>query len=309
MQAAYDYRTTAHIEVDGAGNVLVGGSMRPTNDFNNWRGMLIRVTAAGVQDTGFGDGGVVAFDAIRNPSCSSSPDFNRYTARDLVELPAGGYLVTGGDQVGCYRAMATYKIGSDGAIDNGFGVGGATQGTTIFGYATSMRIDLADGDTKFVVAGGTLSSAIIARYQLDGSADTTFNAGSNVKELWAYPLGFAPTGVTRDGTGNYAFSGTGNYSWSPFFNQNAIARATANGDPDTGFSSDGVLLIAPAGLPKGTFVDAPSESQFLVYVGGVYADASDVFVLGHQVSGGTSNASDGRQALLRRFTLSGTERG
>ena len=309
MQATYDYRNTTHVEVDGAGNVLVGGSMRPTNDYNNWRGMLIRITPAGVQDAGFGDGGVVAFDAIRNPGCSAWPDFNRYTVNDLVELPAGGYLVTGGDQVSCYRAMATYKIDSAGAIDTGFGVGGATQATTTFGFATSMRIDLVDGDTKFAVAGGTLSSAIIARYQLDGSADTTFNAGSNVKELWAYPLGFAPTGVTRDGTGNYAFRGTGNNSWSPIYNQNAIARATANGDPDTGFSSNGVLPIAPTGLPKGTFVDAPSD-QFLVYVGGVYADASDVFVLGHQVSGGTSNASDGRQALVRRFTVAGgTEMG
>jgi uncharacterized repeat protein (TIGR01451 family)/uncharacterized delta-60 repeat protein len=309
MQAAYDYRNTLHLELDGTGNILLGGAMRPTNDFNNWRGLLIRVTPAGVQDTGFGDGGVVAVDAIRTPGCSGSPDFNRYTVNDLVELPAGGYLVTGGDFAPCYRSMATYKVGSDGVLDTGFGVGGATQATTSFGNAPSMRIDLADGDTKFVVAGGTLTSTIIARFHLNGTADTTFNAGSNVKELWASPLGFAPTGVTRDGTGNYTFVGTGNFSWSPIYNKNAIARATANGDPDTSFTSDGVLPIVPTGLPKGTFVDAPSD-QFLVYVGGVHADTGDVFVLGHQVSGGTSNASDGRQALIRRFRVAGgTERG
>jgi len=309
MQATYDYRTTLHLEVDGAGNILLGGSMQPTNDFNNWRGMLIRVTPAGAQDTGFGDGGVVAIDAIRTPGCSGSPDFNRYTVNDLVELPAGGYLVTGGDFAPCYRAMATYKVGSDGVLDTGFGVGGATQATTSFGNAPSMRIDLADGETKFVVAGGTLTSTIIARFNLNGTADTTFNSGSNVKELWAYPLGFAPTGVTRDDAGNYAFRGAGNYSWSPIYNRNAIARATANGDPDTGFTSDGVLSIAPIGLPKGTFVDAPSD-ELLVYAGGVYANASDVFLLGHQVSGGTSNASDGRQAVVRRFRAAGgTERG
>jgi hypothetical protein len=171
-----------------------------------------------------------------------------------------------------------------------------------------MEIDLTDGQTV-TVAGGTLNSTIIARYHLDGSADTTFNAGSNVKELWAFPLGFAPTGVTRDGAGNYTFRGAGNYSWSPFYNGNAIARATANGDPDTGFSANGVVAVAPTGLPKGTFVDAPSD-QFLTYVGGVYTNANDVFVLGHQVSGGTSNASDGRQALIRRFNVAGgTERG
>jgi uncharacterized repeat protein (TIGR01451 family) len=304
MQAAYDYRTTAHLEVDSAGNVLVGGSMNPTNDYNDWRGMLIRVMPSGVQDTSFGDGGVVAFDAIRTPGCSGSPDQNRYSVNDVVELPAGGYLVTGGDFAGCYRAMATYRIDANGAIDSSFGVGGATQATTAFGYASAMRIDLVDGGTKFMVAGGTLNSTIIARFNVDGSVDNTFNSTSNVKELWAYPIGFAATGVSRDAAGNYTFRGTGSYSWSPYYNQNAIARATANGDPDTGFAPNGVLGIVPTALPKGMFVDAPSD-PLAVYIGGVFADANDVFVLGDQVSGGTSNASDGRQALLRRFTVAG----
>jgi hypothetical protein len=62
-------------------------------------------------------------------------------------------------------------------------------------------------------------------------------------------------------------------------------------------------------MPPASLVDAPSD-PFLVYVGGVYADTSDIFVLGYQVSGGTSNASDGRQALVRRFNIAaGTERG
>jgi hypothetical protein len=287
----------------------VGGTMNPTNDYNDWRGMLIRVTPGGVQDTSFGDGGVVAFDAIRSLGCSGSPDFNRYSVNDVAELSTGGYLVTGGDFAGCYRAMATYKVDSSGTSDSSFGVGGATQATTTFGYASSMRIDLVDGDTKFMVAGGTLNSAIIARFNVDGTADTTFNNGSNVKELWAYPIGFAASGVTRDGAGNYTFRGTGAASWSPLYNQNAIARATANGDPDTGFDSDGVLAITPSSLPKGAFVDSPSD-PLAVFLLGTFADANDVFALGFQVSGGTSNASDGRQALLRRFTVvGGTEHG
>jgi uncharacterized delta-60 repeat protein len=133
------------------------------------------------------------------------------------------------------------RLNADGTLDASFGSGGsATVGVTGSPQleATGMALQ---PDGKILVAGGGLGpdSMLIARFNPDGTVDTSFGTG---------------------GTGTVSFTGTsvanaialqpdgkivlaGSFSAGLLGNEFAIARLTAAGQPDASFGTGGLQTV------------------------------------------------------------------
>jgi uncharacterized delta-60 repeat protein len=103
---------------------------------------------------------------------------------------------------------------SDGALETSFG----KNGRVFVDDGSYSSIDVMP-DGRVVVGG-----SVTARYRIDGSLDPTFGTGGIVADSGG------SVDVTADGTVTYLQGQT-------------VRRLTPSGDPDTGFSGDGILTL------------------------------------------------------------------
>ncbi|MCY4448404.1 MAG: cadherin-like beta sandwich domain-containing protein, partial [Chloroflexi bacterium] len=175
--------------------VLAGRASNGTNnDF-----ALARYTAAGDLDTTFSDDGKVL------------TDFN--SANDLAVAvaiqPDGKIVVAGRARNGSRDEFALVRYNADGTPDTGFGTGGKVTtpvGDASTGVGDSINAMELQANGKIIVAGYAKSSGAIvfalARYHVNGTLDTGFDAGGTGKALTgighrddrAYALALQPDG-------------------------------------------------------------------------------------------------------------------
>jgi uncharacterized delta-60 repeat protein len=166
---ASDGVTGVATQVDG--KVVATGGGGPGNDF-----LAARYNSDGSLDTSFGSGGKV------------TTDFGGFDGANAVSIQADGKIVAAG--VGGSRfALARYN--ADGSLDTSFGGGGKVT-TQFFGE----NIESANGvaiqqNGKIVAAGRAFSqfdpSYALARYNIDGSLDTSFGTGGKVTTDFGNP--------------------------------------------------------------------------------------------------------------------------
>ncbi len=186
--------------------------------------------AAGDLDTTFSGNGKVLTDFAANA--------NDFSGAAGVVIQADGKIVTAG-RVGLDGGrFALIRYDTDGTLDTTFGGDGkvATNFTSEDDFATSIALQ-ADG--KIVVAGGVggVSRFGLARYNTDGTLDTTFGGDGKVitRFLNAIPkLRFAvPNAVAIQGDGKIVAAGTVD------FDQFALVRYDTDGSLDDAFGGDG----------------------------------------------------------------------
>ncbi len=156
---------------------------------------LTRHDASGNLDQSFGTNGIATTDL-------GGPGDQAY---DAALLPDGGIVAVGEtDAAGIQKqqfALARYT--ADGALNPSFGTGG-TVTTNFTGHGDVANAVAVQGDGKIVVAGFAFSSGIngdfaLARYNADGSLDTSFGTGGKVTTTSArtptalVPSRFSPT--------------------------------------------------------------------------------------------------------------------
>ena len=187
---------------------------------------------SGTLDAGFGNAGKATSTAFGGD-------------RSAMALQADGKIVMVG---GTFTDFILARFNADGSLDTGFGVGGKV--TTDMGggnrpeEATAVAIQ-ADG--KIVVVGYTGIPTVppapalpltfaLARYNNDGSLDTSFGAGGKVSgnvngEAYA-------VAIQGDGkivvAGHFSFASSSGLDFSDF----TVARFNANGSLDTSFGAD-----------------------------------------------------------------------
>jgi uncharacterized delta-60 repeat protein len=164
-----------------------------------------------------------------------------------IAIQTDGKIVTAGHtHNGIDNDFAVVRYNSDGSLDTNFGDGGYV--TTDFG-----RDDLGFGpgiaiqtDGKMVVVGGSTSPGTyygvwaIARYNTDGSLDTTFDGdGKATADLgrshdWAHD-------VVIQSDGKIVVAGERDDMIPPDF---AAARYNSDGSLDTSFDGDGIAITA-----------------------------------------------------------------
>jgi uncharacterized delta-60 repeat protein len=193
------------------------------------------VNAGGTLDPSFGTAGKVSFQ------------FNGGTdiGRAAVLQPDGKIVIVGTTNIpgqsGGFSSFAVARLNADGSLDNTFGSGGKVLtdfGTLQEDWALAVAIQ---PDGKIVVGGHSNQTFAIARYNTDGSLDTTFNGGKVTTDFpgsgaeYIHKVMVQPDGkILAAGI----FSGS-------FFEPRriALARYNPDGTPDMGFGITGQLTV------------------------------------------------------------------
>jgi len=157
------------VAIQGDGKIVVGGTK--TNNGDGFA--VVRLLSNGSLDPAFGTAGLVE-TKVGNTS---------HVLRAIALQPDGKILIAGYTRfVGQNFDFAVLRYSSDGVLDSTFGNGGVvlTDFATRTDQAMAMAL-MADG--RILVAGQTLTDDLtvadmaFARYNADGSLDTTFGSG------------------------------------------------------------------------------------------------------------------------------------
>jgi uncharacterized delta-60 repeat protein len=171
-----DFATSAVLQPDG--KIVIVGSTVPSMQSNRLTDFIAaRLNTDGSLDNTFGSGGLVA----------TAFGFQEDDSATSVILQPNGKIVVGGYS-GNVFALARYN--SDGSLDNSFGGGGKV--TTNFPESFSQRIDFLflQADGKILAVGNSFSGSgsvegrtqiPLARYNVDGSLDSTFENNGRFK--------------------------------------------------------------------------------------------------------------------------------
>ncbi len=235
-------------------NIVVAGPDNSTNQGTTWG--LARFAVSGTLDSSFGDGGrVTTFVA------PAAPQVNVAAA---VALQSDGKIVTVGastDQFGVTE-FGVARHNSDGSNDTSFGVRGAVR--TSFG--TGMNEDSAktvavQSDGKIVVGGssraanGSLTFAL-ARYNPDGSVDTSFSGDGEVLTAIGGNGGWVNT-VALQTDGKIVAAGMGDNGFE-------VVRYTTNGTLDATFGTAGKVHTTISGLDSANAVAIQPDAKIVV---------------------------------------------
>jgi uncharacterized delta-60 repeat protein len=222
------------IVVAGFANLSTGGQI------SNFA--LARYNTDGTLDTTFGTGGKVNTDFL---------GFGN-TARSIVIQPDGkivaaGYASNGAGTI--HFALARYN--TNGTLDTSFGTGGKVT-TNISDTGDGAFAVAIQADGKIVAAGATLPSAssnvqifALARYNTDGSLDTSFGIGGKVTTSFSGTYDEA-TAVVIQSDGKIIAAGHAHSDSSR--DDFALARFNTNGTLDTSFGTGGKVTTDFSGL-------------------------------------------------------------
>ena len=230
------------LAIQADGTYVLGGKTQAGPNAWNRDAALVRYTASGALDTGFGQGGKVV---THLPSGEGS------VIQDLAIQPDGKIIAAGYTQaaVGSYYwKIFVARYNADGTLDRTFGTGGVVT-TPINAsdsiYANGMALQ---SDGSIVVAGAyedaarTQEDLVLARYTATGSLDPTFGVGGIARYVTAgakevgHSVAIQPTDGKLVVVGSYGTSGGPALS--------VVARFQSNGTIDTGFGSGGVAINA-----------------------------------------------------------------
>ena len=215
------------IAVQPDGKILVAGL---GSDKSGGDGMaLVRYNSDGSLDLGFGTNGIVATFTGTGASA------------DALALQADGKIVVAGSSIMAGFVLVRYD--SNGSVDPMFGTNG--QVTTSFNanplhydYAHSIAIQ---SDGKIIAAGasytGDYSDFALARYETNGSLDTTFDGdGKVITDFGGSNDGYS---IALQPDGKLVMAG-GRWNGSAY--DFALARYNINGSLDTAFDGDGKVI-------------------------------------------------------------------
>ena len=230
--------------------------------------------APGGLDPSFGQNGRVLTDFDQSIDIA-----NAVAMQPDGKLVVGGTTYTNNDFSGEDFALARYN--PDGSIDTGFGNNGRV--TTDFpGLAAEISAVVVQPDGKILVAGGAfplftfLGNFELARYNKDGSLDTSFGNGGIItthfpQGSYAFALALQPDGrIIAGGTDYVDFSSEAS-SNTDF----ALARYNIDGSPDIGFGNGGQVLTDFRKLNDDVFSVLVQPDGRIVAVGSARDPVSD----------------------------------
>jgi uncharacterized delta-60 repeat protein len=226
------------VVVQADGKVVTAGALQALTG-TGFDFLLTRYNADGTPDTTFGRGGFVRTDLAG----AGRSDVARAAA-----LQSDGKIIVAGSSG---RELAVARYNADGSLDTTFDGDGVA--TTAFGFSAAALDVLVQGDGKILASGSASATPgdaafALARYNADGSPDTTFGTGGTVTTAFgltaAYAVALAPGGrIVAGGTADTNFG------------DSALARYNADGSLDTTFgpSPQSDDDPPPAGIVRSAF--------------------------------------------------------
>ena len=264
--------TSIALQTDG--KIVIGGGAYMGSGIES-AFVIIRYNVNGSLDTSFDSDGIV------------TTSFNSYAFASSVAIQSDGKIVAGGGAsvLGAGDEFALARYDPDGSLDTTFDLDGkltTSFGVNEVGFVSAVAIQI---DGKVVAAGSRNSGSVnldlaVARYNSDGSLDTTFDLDGIVTTDGGGDEQFTAVAIQPDGRIVGAGGGfNGSYLGGDFI----IARYGHDGSLDTGFDADGLAV-----------------TNFRVYQGNLLSGVA-IQANGKIVVAGTSLArynSDGTAATL-----------
>jgi uncharacterized delta-60 repeat protein len=250
---AVDGGNASALAVQADGKIVVAGSAH--GDF-----ALARFTTSGALDVSFGAGGQVTTDFFgRNDSAAG------------VEIDGNGRIVVAGLAFAPdFPDFALARYNSDGSLDATFGTGGKVT-TDYFGRNDGAAAVAVDGSGKIVAAGFAFSGAFpsvefaLARYNADGSLDTTFGTDGRVtSDFGAWDSARA---LAIEPDGKIVLAGASAVFQPPpaGFDDFALARYNGDGSLDATFGTGGkVTTRFPGAFAEGAGLAIQRNGKLVV---------------------------------------------
>ena len=215
------------IGIQSDGRIVAAGSFHNGSNDNF---ALVRYNTNGSLDSTFGTGGIV-----------TTPVGSGYAGAYALGIGSDGRIVVAGySSNGSDYDFALVRYNTDGSLDSTFGTGGIVITPMGSGYDIAYALGIGS-DGRIVAAGsshyGSNYNFALARYNTDGSLDSTFGTGGIVttsigigdSEALALGIGsdgrIVAAGKSPDGS-NYDF---------------ALVRYNTNGSLDTTFGTGGIV--------------------------------------------------------------------
>ncbi len=190
------FARASSVTIQTDGKIVVAGTV-VTNPTGNESFAVARYNTDGSLDTTFGTSSPVPGTVVTTSFTTVPTDTNAATAASIAIQTDGKIVlvgsvntnITGNDSFGIVR------YNTDGSLDTTFGATSQVPGTVLTSYFTSVTSDTNSADAlaiaiqsngKIIVVGNSNTnptgndSFAIARYNTDGSLDTTFGATSQV---------------------------------------------------------------------------------------------------------------------------------
>jgi uncharacterized delta-60 repeat protein len=278
-------------EIQSDGKIIVTGSsgLDTTRiDFG-----LVRFNLDGSLDTSFDTDGKVITKEIGSNSTIST----------VLYQPDGKIITIGYFYNGLRLGGFLFRYNADGSLDNTFDGDGKV--VTSFVERTLVVFSAALlPDGKIIVAGSTFfdgggdNAFMIAKYNVDGSLDTTFDGdGLLYSDISDFNDFIGSVAIQTDGkivVGGFAFS----------TNQIVVARYDANGSLDTTFDGDGLSFVTPsvsATFSRINDIALQSDGK-IVFAGGILINGRFNFIVGRvNPNGSLDNTFDGDGTLVAQI--------
>ncbi len=243
--------TASGLAVASSGAIYVAGELENSTDCDF---ALVRYTAAGVLDSTFGSGGVIA-----TPIGSEDDG-----ATEVAVQADGKIVVCGYSQTGGIGSFAVARYNANGSLDTTFSGDGKL--TTSIGSASWPEAVAVQADGKILVAGGRYDGSddafALVRYNSDGSLDAGFGtSGVVVTEINA-DYGDTIYAVALQADGKILVAGlTSTWGSSDI----ALIRYQANGALDASFGTGGIVVTdIGGGYDDGHALALQADGRILV---------------------------------------------
>ena len=195
--------------------------------------------APGDLDLTFGVNGRVTTDV------ASSTDESAYA---IAIQPSGKLVISGVSKTTATQYdFATVRYNVNGGVDTSFnGTGRVTTSFNVTDYARGVAVQ---PDGKIVIVGYALNTGVppvfaLARYNVSGTLDTTFNSTGKVTTAIGGTGDYASC-VALQSDGKIVVAG---YASNPLVTDFAVVRYNANGSLDTSFNGIGKVTTDVGGL-------------------------------------------------------------
>lgn len=297
------------VAIDAEGKIVVAGvSTVPGSGSQDFS--LIRLNADGSLDTSFGIGGKVTTDF---------GDRNTDFANAIAIQSDGKIVVAGSSFVNGLSDFALARYNTDGSLDTSFGTGGRVLTNFIDGGSNDEANALSiQTDGKIIVAGfsnadvgGFLVAGdfALARYNTDGSLDTSFGAGGKV---------LTDFGGGNDGANGVVIQTDGKIVAAGFFNAPisgsglpsaggfALARYNTDGSLDTSFGMVVTVFSGNGSSDVANGIAIHTDGK-IVAAGSSLVNGSDEFALARYDTDGSLDPSFGKQGKVLTDFANGSD--
>ncbi|MDD2949815.1 MAG: hypothetical protein PHU29_03405, partial [Sulfuricurvum sp.] len=267
--------TAQSVFIQPDGKIVVGGYRANGSKYDF---VLVRYNSDGSLDTTLGDNGIV-ITAVGTS----------YDSADSVIVQDDGKILLSGSSRNASNDndFAIVRYNSDGTLDITFDGDGMVT-TNFFSY-DSINSIVVQSDGKILAAGTTnnTNDIALARYNSDGSLDTTF--GTNGKVSTDLGTNFdSGKDITLQADGKILVAGFSNEVF-------ALVRYNSDGSLDTSFDSDGIVLTAVSDYSAAQSVTVLDNGKIIVAGFSGSGSSSDFAVVRYNSDGSldTTFSDDG----------------